>query len=153
MPSEREGRIGVHTPANPWNRGFLSIRWPSTTAQALDLFGERVDAFEASYRWALEAILELGRPTTVCTIYNGNLDGNEAGRTRIALMMFNDVIHRVALVHSVNTLDLRLVCTEKSDFANPIEPSGSGGRKIARAIAAALGASEAPLRRSLSTAG
>jgi hypothetical protein len=34
---------------------------------------------------------------------------------------------------------LRLVCTEPSDYANPIEPSGSGGRKIALAIAASLG--------------
>lgn len=67
-------------------------------------------------------------------------------------MMFNDVIHRVALDHSVDTLDLRLVCTEKSDFANPIEPSGSGGRKIARAIAGAVGAGEAPSRKSSSTA-
>jgi len=36
-------------------------------------------------------------------------------------------------------VDLRLVCTEPSDYANPIEPSGSGGAKIARAIVASLG--------------
>jgi hypothetical protein len=87
----------------------------------------------------------------VCTIYNGNIDGKEAGRARIALMMFNDVILRVALEHSVDTLDLRLVCTEKSDFANPIEPSGSGGKRIARAIAAAIGAGETPSRKSSAT--
>ena len=35
-------------------------------------------------------------------------------------------------------IDLRLVCCEAADYANPIEPSGSGGRKIAKAIATTL---------------
>ena len=33
-------------------------------------------------------------------------------------------------------VDLRLVCTEAADYANPIEPSTAGGAKIARAVAA-----------------
>jgi hypothetical protein len=32
-------------------------------------------------------------------------------------------------------IDLRLVCDEDTDFANPIEPSVHGGAKIARVIA------------------
>ena len=36
-------------------------------------------------------------------------------------------------------LDLRLLLTAKGDLANPIEPSGIGGRKIAQAIVAAVG--------------
>jgi hypothetical protein len=31
-------------------------------------------------------------------------------------------------------LDLRLVCNELADYANPIEPSVAGGAKIARTI-------------------
>jgi hypothetical protein len=54
-------------------------------------------------------------------------------------MMFNDVILRAAFQQSLAVIDLRLICSEPSDYANPIEPSGSGGAKIARAIAAALG--------------
>jgi hypothetical protein len=38
-------------------------------------------------------------------------------------------------------IDLRLVCTEPADYANPIEPSGRGGLKIAGAIARSLGLS------------
>jgi hypothetical protein len=38
------------------------------------------------------------------------------------------------------------VCAEESDYANPIEPSGSGGKKIAAAIAAAVGAGPAQER-------
>lgn len=48
--------------------------------------------------------------------------------------MFNDVILRVALEHQVSMIDLRLVCSEATDYANPIEPSGPGGLKIAKAI-------------------
>ncbi len=41
--------------------------------------------------------------------------------------------------------DPRWICTHPSDYANPIEPSGSGGSKIARAIANALALTEATL--------
>ncbi len=37
-------------------------------------------------------------------------------------------------------VDLRAVCDQPRDYANPIEPSGRGGYKIARAVARACGA-------------
>jgi hypothetical protein len=55
-------------------------------------------------------------------------------------MLFNDVIIRTAFESNAALVDLRLVCSEPSDYANPIEPSGSGGLKIARAVARAAGA-------------
>jgi hypothetical protein len=111
----------------------------SSTSEALAHFGERIARFEQAYRIAIEGALQLGRDTTVCTIYNGKLDPLEAPLARVALMMFNDVILRVAVAHRLRAIDLRQVCTEAADYANPIEPSGSGGRKIAAAIAKALG--------------
>lgn len=74
----------------------------------------------------------------MCTIYNGNLGPSQARAARMALTMFNDVIVRYALEHRLALIDLRLVCSDPADYANPIEPSGRGGQKIARAIAAAL---------------
>jgi hypothetical protein len=124
-----------------------------STAEALDLFRDRIDDFELAYSRALGALCDLGRNTTVCTIYSGNLEPSEAERARIALMMFNDVILRIALSLNVNALDLRFICNEPADFANPIEPSGRGGLKIAHAIAGALGASAHPIRRMTLTAG
>jgi hypothetical protein len=62
---------------------------------------------------------------------------------RVALMLFNDVILRVAFEHHATVIDLRQVCSEKADYANPIEPSGQGGMKIAQAIARAVGAGPA----------
>jgi hypothetical protein len=53
--------------------------------------------------------------------------------------MFNDLILRVAFEHHASAIDLRLVCNENADYANPIEPSGQGGMKIAKAIVRATG--------------
>jgi hypothetical protein len=42
---------------------------------------------------------------------------------------------RAALDRGLDIIELRAICREPSDDANPIEPSGRGGLKIARAIA------------------
>ena len=57
------------------------------------------------------------------------------------LAAVDGAIRRVAAERCVPTIELRLVCTEPADYANPVEPSVRGGAKIARAIAASLGAS------------
>jgi len=49
--------------------------------------------------------------------------------------LFNDAIVREASLKLLPVLDLRRVCDDALDFANPIEPSAAGGRKIAVAIA------------------
>ena len=114
----------------------------ASTAEALELFASRADTFESSYRRALVTVLELGKPTVVCTIYNGQLgDGAEAHAARAALRFFNDAILRVAFQHALPVIDLRLVCAVPEDYANPIEPSGIGGRKIAEAVLVAVDAS------------
>lgn len=120
------------------NSDLLNVR-VSSTAEALAMFGKRVDQFERSYRSAIHAALTLDRDTTLCTIYNGNLGEIQARLARIGLMMFNDVILRIAFERHLSVVDLRLVCTDPLDYANQIEPSGRGGRKIAAAIARALG--------------
>ena len=112
----------------------------SSTAEALALFGDRVCRFEKAYRGAIDGVRAMRRDTTLCTIYNGDLEAQEAPLARVALMMFNDVILRVAFEHGLRVIDLRLICTESADYANPIEPSGRGGRKIAQAIARCLDA-------------
>jgi len=111
----------------------------ASTQEALLLFGRRVAKFEESYRTAVAAVLERVQSTTICTVYNGNLQDDQAPSARIALMLFNDVILRTAFQWRLPVMDLRLICSEPSDYANPIEPSGSGGAKIARAIASMLG--------------
>jgi hypothetical protein len=111
----------------------------ASTGEALRLFCERASIFESSYRAALANILRRVPKTAVCTIYNGNLSGDEAASARVGLMLFNDAILRAAFEWHLPVIDLRLVCVELSDYANPLEPSSQGAAKIAKAIAAAHG--------------
>jgi GDSL-like Lipase/Acylhydrolase family len=124
-----------------------------STGEALEIFYERTMDFQTSYGYALEALLALGRPVQVCTIYNGNLGGVDSVRATMALTLWNDVILRSALKFGLDVIELRMVCTELADFANPLEPSNSGGRKIAQAIARAFGFGEAAKPRTVVTAG
>lgn len=51
-----------------------------------------------------------------------------------ALASINDVIIRQAFVLGLPLMDLRYVCSEDADYANPIEPSEASGAKIAKTI-------------------
>ena len=103
------------------------LSFPARSAeQVLELFGQRISQFEAAYRAAIHGAVSLGRVTTICTIYNGNLEPDFASRARIVLMLFNDVILRVGFELGLNVIDLRLICNQPEDYANPIEPSGPG---------------------------
>jgi lysophospholipase L1-like esterase len=108
-------------------------------AEVLASLAQIAEGFEREYRRMLEAVLERGLPTVVCTIYNGRFpDATMQTLTSTALTVFNDVITRQAFLAGMPLIDLRLICTEDADYANPIEPSSRGGDKIARAIARAV---------------
>jgi hypothetical protein len=111
----------------------------TSTQEALVMFGERAATFEESYRTTLEEIASRVPHVAVCTIYNANLPGDEAALARVGLMMFNDVILRVAFEWRLPVIDLRLVMVDAADYANAPEPSSRGAEKIAMSIAAALG--------------
>ncbi|MGE0594241.1 MAG: SGNH/GDSL hydrolase family protein [Vicinamibacterales bacterium] len=115
-----------------------------SSREALLLYDRRVGAFEEGYRDVMAPLAGRRLPLTVCTIYNGALPAEIATPARMLLMMFNDVIMRAALEHRASVIELRTVCVTPSDYANPIEPSGAGGRKIAAAIARAVGALPGP---------
>ena len=121
----------------------LLDRASKSSAETLLAFAKRLSDFETSYREALASLLAVGLPTVVCTIYNGALPPDQARVARVGLMMFNDVIIRAAIDERVDVIELRAICSEPGDYANPIEPSGRGGLKIARAIARAVGATPA----------
>ncbi len=107
-----------------------------SVGEALLLLAGEVERFRLDYRAMLDGAAALRRPLAVCTIYDPRFP--DATRRRLAitgLALFNDVIIRVAARRGLALLDLRLICDEDADFANPIEPSTAGGAKIATAIA------------------
>jgi hypothetical protein len=123
------------------NIDLLDMRVDSSAA-AFGTLARRTAAFEDVYRAAMREAVALGRDTTVCTIYNGALEPLQATAARVALTAFNDVILRTAVDFRLCAIELRSICTEPADYANPIEPSARGGMKIARAIARAVGGIE-----------
>jgi hypothetical protein len=80
-------------------------------------------------------VLGLGRPAVFCTVYDAMPGVDPAALA--ALAVFNDVILRAAFRAHAPVIDLRLLCSERSDYSaiSPIEPSAKGGAKIARLIA------------------
>lgn len=113
---------------------------PASALQVFAAFDGRLQAFETAYRSAILSVTRMCTATTLCTIYNGALEPARATAARLGVALFNDVILRTALDLRVDVLELRTVCTDSADYANPIEPSGRGGLKIARGIAGVTGA-------------
>ncbi|WP_455834482.1 SGNH/GDSL hydrolase family protein [Pseudarthrobacter siccitolerans] len=108
----------------------------ASVAGALQLLAAARDRFDADYRAMLAAVLAQGLPTAVCTIYDTPSSEPNQKVIKAALALFNDCITRAAFSQGTALIDLRLICSQDADYANPIEPSAKGGRKIARAIAA-----------------
>ena len=107
----------------------------SSLEQAVQALAEIAAEFEACYRPAVVACLRAGVPLAVCTIYNGCFEDPSFQRiASTVLMLFNDVIIRVASEHALPVIDLRAVCANPEDYANAIEPSSVGAEKIARVI-------------------
>jgi lysophospholipase L1-like esterase len=118
----------------------LVDRAARSSAEVLGWLADAAAAFETRYAEMLMALASRSLPLTLCTIYNGNLGPTVHRLAATALAVFNDAIIRLAITHAHPVIELRLVCTEPTDYANPIEPSIAGGAKIARAIARAVGA-------------
>jgi hypothetical protein len=120
---------------NALDHSSLILHEPAASfAQVLGQLAEIQEQFRAVYRRMLQAVLEQGKPAAVCTVYDAIPDLDSA--ERVGLGLFNDIILREAFRVGVPVIDLRLVCAEASDYAksSPIEPSASGGRKIACAV-------------------
>ena len=111
----------------------------STAAEVFSSLADRTEAFASEYRAMLRELTATQLPFAVCTIYYPNFDDPIVQRiAKAALASFNDVIITLAAEHRVPILDLRLICNERGDYANEIEPSGRGGEKIASAMIAMI---------------
>jgi hypothetical protein len=118
-------------------QAHLLLTPAASTEEALGLLADLAEQFERDYRAAVQACLRPGLPLTICTIYNGNFPDPAYQRlVTTALAVFNDAILRTAIAHRLPVIDLRAICVNPEDYANPIEPSSVGGAKIARAVAA-----------------
>lgn len=106
-----------------------------STAEVFNKMADVASTFEFHYAAMLKGILKLEKPTALCTIYYPRIPDTNAQKIAVsALTYFNDVIIRQAFLKGLPLIDLRLICIDDADYANEIEPSAIGGRKIADAI-------------------
>lgn len=116
------------------NSDILALELNSS-AELFASLAYRIDIFENQYVEMLKNILKRNVSTTVCTIYYPNINDELMQKLSItALSSFNDIIIKQATLAGIPIIDLRFVCNEKDDYANEIEPSDKGGKKIAEKI-------------------
>jgi hypothetical protein len=106
-----------------------------SVAEAVSLLENAQSRFARDYAEMADAILARGLPTAFCTIYDTPPSSPDQRIIRTALAVFNDVITRAAFSRGASLIDLRLICDQDEDYANPIEPSVAGGEKMSAAIA------------------
>ena len=99
----------------------------------------------------LDKVLQHKLPTAVCNIYYPKFFSQSLSRVDTYLPMlvsgevlqqmamaaetiYNDIIMHEVFIRNLPLIDLRILCNEDEDFANPIEPSSVGGMKIAKTI-------------------
>jgi hypothetical protein len=116
--------------------GYASIleAGARSVAEAVERLAEIRERFGQDYERMLDRVLERRLPTAVCTIYDTRIPQPRWRLVVTALSVFNDCITRAAFARNVPVIDLRLICDQDEDYANPIEPSVRGGEKIAAAI-------------------
>lgn len=117
------------------NNADILNRRAASTADALNQLANAADQFEYNYNTMLRAVVARNLPTALCTIYYPCFpDANVQRLSVTALTVFNDCIIRAAVANGLPLIDLRLICNNEGDYANPIEPSVQGGEKISAAI-------------------
>ena len=120
-----------------------------SVAEVLDKLAKIKAAFAKSYGAMLDTVRARKLPTAVCTVYEANYaDPTTRQIAAVGLSVFNDVIMREAFRLGVPVIDLRLLIDADSDYANDIEPSVTGGAKIAKIIATLVTTHDFKQRRS-----
>jgi hypothetical protein len=120
------------------NADLLSLN-VSNAAQVFGELSHRCESFQRQYAEMLDGLSRKKLRLAACTIYYPNFTESAMQKVATAALgAFNDVISVQAFRRGIPLIDLRLVCTDPADYANAIEPSGKGGRKIANAILSAV---------------
>ena len=133
--------------------GHLSVFHENinTIGEALQRMYHIGKRFKEAYSDMVDKVLSYNLPTTFCTIYYPRFRAKSLERVQEFMLpysrgfniqemamaaetVFNDVITYEVFKRGLPLIDLRVLCDDDEDFANPIEPSCIGGMKIARTI-------------------
>ena len=122
-----------------------------TIGEALQKMYVIGESFKSKYSSMVDQVLTYKIPTIFCSIYyprfnvrslsrvlhylSTKSNGMDTQQTVMAAeTIFNDIITYEVFKRKLSLIDLRVLCNDDQDFANPIEPSCTGGMKIAKTI-------------------
>jgi len=106
---------------------------------ALETLASAADEFENVFTRLINAALETGLPTIVCTLVpSRHLEPSRQQVAATALAIFNDRILKRAFAARLSIVELRLVCDEDGDYASETLLSRAGVRKVANVARSAL---------------
>jgi len=123
----------------------------NTTGEALQQLYRIGQQFKNKYSDMIDLVLSHSLPTAFCSIYYPRFSSRSLNRVEhymsvlpngnaiqemavAAEAIFNDAITYEVSRRKLPLIDLRVLCDDDQDFANPIEPSCIGGMKIADKI-------------------
>ena len=108
----------------------------SSVAEVLEMLSEIATSFAHDYESLVDALRPAIERVVLCTIYEPPMFDESSQRlAQVVLSLLNDQIIQMATSSGFDVIDLRLVCTDESDFVMAIEPSATGAEKIGAAIA------------------
>ena len=118
---------------------FLKNKEVLTAKEVMEQAVCKLAPIKKRYRTIVEKLSQENSKLLLCTVYEGNLTNDLFYRdiafaSQAMVSMLNDVIFSTAATFNVDVLELRNIFTTPEDYANPIEPSHIGGKKLASRI-------------------
>ena len=127
-----------------------------TFSRNLEIMNSFVEPIRERYEAIVERLIKEQGKVLLCTVYNGDFERGNGYETleinqqftstfgdmfegkqeaaEVIARVFNDIVYSIGKKFGVDVLELREIFTESADYANPIEPSHIGGRKLAKKI-------------------
>jgi len=120
----------------------------NTTTESMIILGALSEQFRKNYRESLQDILKLGLPTIVCNMHNPPFNDDTVLTVAVtALQTFNDCIFQEVVQAGFPLIEMRSVCADKSDFADVIALSATGGQKLTGVIKQVLDTYDFSIKR------
>jgi hypothetical protein len=118
---------------------FLKSKVELTPKEVMEQAVCKLAPIKHRYRSIVKKLSQQDSNILLCTVYEGNLSSDIFYRdisfaSMAMVSMLNDIIFSTGATFNVDVLELRNIFTEEQDYANPIEPSHIGGKKLASRI-------------------
>jgi hypothetical protein len=118
---------------------FLKSKVELTPKEVMEQAVCKLAPIKHRYRSIVKKLSQQDSKILLCTVYEGNLNSDIFYRdisfaSMAMVSMLNDIIFSTGASFNVDVLELRNIFTVEQDYANPIEPSHIGGKKLASRI-------------------